>query len=71
MGKISLQDFYKKLVYHDWHYEYSDDYSVVCEGRESSIKLNSLADTSPEHRELHTKYRNYAHLGKPKPACPE
>ena len=36
---LLVQSYIDALNRHDWHFEYSDDYSVVCRGRAERAKL--------------------------------
>lgn len=41
----TLEDYRKALASHDWTYDYSDDYSVWCRGRDSLARLQAMART--------------------------
>ena len=42
----NIREYFKKLRYHDWYYEYSDDYRVW---RQGSINFNLIRDMSKEN----------------------
>lgn len=47
---LTLDDYRKALAAHDWLYDYSDDYSVWCRGRDSLARLQAMARTlDPDH----------------------
>lgn len=73
MDKISLQDYYKKLRYNDWFYNYSDDPRAYRAGLASTAAVRALSNTSPEHKKLYDEYCTYIYSNGnlERPACPE
>ena len=74
----TLQEFYDKLIYHDWTYMMSDDGSVYRRGSENHAKIQQEAKQSPEHQALYDGFYKYiwsgSHMGTekaPKPERPE
>lgn len=49
---LSLASYYDALMRHDWAYDRSDDHAVWSKGDAEFTRLNELARTSPEHRQL-------------------
>lgn len=49
---LSLASYYDALMRHDWAYDRSDDHAIWSKGDAEFTRLNELARTSPEHRQL-------------------
>lgn len=56
---MNIQEFWDKLVSHDWYYSFSDDYGVYKRGQANQDKLRNIASSSPEHRTLYDQFRDY------------
>ena len=68
---MTLKEFYTKLGYHDWYYQYSDDHRVWRRGQDSYDYLQMMAKESPEHTKLFEEYASYVFSQTAKPECPE
>lgn len=49
---ISLNQYWKMLRAHDWHYDFSDDISAYRKGRNSENMLAHISWNSKEHQKL-------------------
>lgn len=67
---MTLSEFYTKLAYHDWYYQYSDDHGVWRRGQDAYDRLVDLSKQSPEHKKLFEDYAAYVFSGNPKPEVP-
>lgn len=67
----ALDEFYTKLGYHDWYYQYSDDHRVWRNGQANYDTLKMIAKESPEHQKLFEDFANYIFRDGDKPAKPE
>ena len=70
MTEKELSEFYKRLGWHDWFYEYSDDHSVWQRGREALHQLSNDAKKDKRAEVLFESYKNYMFRGGEKPAAP-
>ena len=70
MTEEELKEFYKRLEWHDWTYQYSDDHSVWQRGCEMERKLMSDARKDKRAETLFEGYRNYIFKGDEKPDAP-
>lgn len=68
---MTLSEFYTKLGYHDWFYQYSDDHRVWRNGQDNYDRLVEISKESPEHRQLFEDYAAYVFSEKPKPILEE
>lgn len=39
---LTTEEFFQKLRWHDWYYNYSDDYSAYSKGQAERAELSSL-----------------------------
>ena len=67
---MTLNEFYTKLGYHDWYYQYSDDHRVWRNGQENFETLKMVSRESPEHTKLFEDYVQYVFCDAPKPEVP-
>ena len=70
MTEEELSEFYKRLGWHDWFYEYSDDHSVWSRGKDAERKLMTDARKDKRAEVLFESYRSYIFKGSEKPAAP-
>lgn len=43
---ITLDEFKKRLAFHDWHYAFSDDHGVYCAGEAEGSRLFHIASSN-------------------------
>ena len=67
---MTLNEFYTKLGFHDWYYQYSDDHRVWRNGQDNWDRLNEVAKESPEHWALFEAYASHVFSQTPKPERP-
>lgn len=60
---ITLPDYWHRLHFAEWLYDYSDDPGMWRQGRDEIRELEALALNSPEHRALFDAFRAWAHSG--------
>lgn len=68
---MTLSEYYKRLLVHDWSYEYSDSHAVWERGSQEQHILNVASRESEAHRKLYEEFRNWAFYHKPKPKPPD
>ena len=56
---ITTEEYFKKLQYHDWFYEYSDDHSVWKKGLDARGELQNLAKESDLFATMFSEYLAY------------
>ena len=59
----NLQEFDKKLRYHDWYYNFSDDGSVWRAGERAQEEIQRISKESPQHLELFESWSKYFFSG--------
>ena len=59
---MDLKQFDELLAGHDWHYDYSDDYSVWTRGMNESRFIAVIAKSSDAHRALFNAWQEYIHI---------
>ena len=67
---MTLNEFFDKLRFHDWYYEYSDDHDAWRKGRANLGVLLQIAKESPEHTKLFSEYEQYVLHNGTKPIVP-
>ena len=70
MTEEELKEFYKRLEWHDWTYQYSDDHSVWRRGNQKERELMSIAQKDKRAEVLFEGYRSYMFKGAEKPDAP-
>ena len=70
MTEEELKEYYQRLTWHDWFYEYSDDHSVWQRGCQMERKLMSDARKDKRAEILFEGYRSYMFKGAEKPDAP-
>jgi len=70
MTEEELSEFYKRLGWHDWFYEYSDDHSVWNRGKNAERELMTDARKDKRAEVLFESYRSYIFKGSEKPTAP-
>lgn len=60
MNMVSLGEYYKLLVAHDWYYERSSDRNHYAKGAIEKDHLQIVAKQSEEHAQLYHAYAAFA-----------
>ena len=56
---MTKQEYFALCARHDWFYDYSDDHSVYCRGRDSESNLVGLASNDPELQDIYNAWCKY------------
>ena len=56
---MDISEYFDLLASHDWYYQYSDDHSVWCRGRDASERLRYISKTSDKHLALLNAWYDY------------
>lgn len=59
----SLREFYRQLDSFDWHYEFSDVYSIWLAGNRRLAELSKISRESPRHRTLFDAWERHMFSG--------
>ena len=58
-GQVSsenIREYFKELRYHDWYYEYSDDYRVWKRGSDNSDMLRNKSHQNVTYRRMYKEF---------------
>ena len=56
------RNYYLKLAYADWFYEYSDDHRVYCKGRDEVYALMREANKDNVKRRMYDEFSKWKNL---------
>lgn len=71
-AEVSANEFWDLLRKHDWHYQYSDDYSVWRAGSDERDYLRRVAMQSDTHTDFFRRWLYWREKGHPgNPPLPE
>lgn len=56
---MTKQEYFALCARHDWFYDYSDDHSVYCRGRDMESNLVGLAANDQELQGIYSAWVNY------------
>ena len=55
---MTVEEYEKLLIAHDWYYDYSDDHQVYIKGSENKQLLFNLSNTNAKFKELWNAYHD-------------
>ena len=69
--EVTLQEYWKMLSLHDWHYQYSDDHSVWRRGHLAQKEVERVSGQSEAHLALHNGWIEWLCGNGEQPEMPE